>query len=64
MLTAHDLLELLANILADDGVPKSRIRSSYNDFKQKMSDSDARLFTSVKVLHGLIASKSQKRRVD
>ena len=63
MLTAHDLLELLANILADDGVPKSRIRSAYDDFKKRMTDSDARLFTSVKILHGLIAGKSQKRRV-
>ena len=55
MLTANEQFKLLTDILTDDAEVKSRIRADYSKFKPKMSDSDARLFASVKFLRRFIA---------
>jgi len=64
MLTANQLLDLLTDVLAENGLSKSHIRSYYNNLASKMSSTDARLFASVKYLKALIDDKEPKPRAN
>jgi hypothetical protein len=61
MLTSKEILRLLTEILSDDFDSKSRIRNDYEKFKPKMSDSDAKLLSSVKYLKSLISERNSHR---
>jgi hypothetical protein len=54
MITAAQMIDLLATVLTDDATSKSLIRADYAKFKPKMSDSDARLFTVANYLRRAI----------
>lgn len=62
MLNANQLLELLTSELGHDEESRSRIKSNYSKYKQKMPIDDARMFASVKFLADSILADIQKRK--
>jgi hypothetical protein len=61
MITAAQMLDLLATVLTDDPGSKSRIRADYSKFKPKMTDADARLLASLKYLRSMIDDSSVQK---
>ena len=59
-ITAEALLQLLVDVLDDDVPSKSSIRTDYNRFRRKVSDSEAGMLAAVKHLKRLIANASSK----
>ena len=61
-ITAAALLDLLADVLADDAGSQSRLRADYGKFRTRASDSDARMLAAVKFLKDLISHPIRRER--
>ena len=63
-LSAPELIKMLTDILGHDSSSKSSIQADYSRFRPKMTDDDARLFTSVKFLRDYIDKKMSGNTAD